>query len=258
MSLFAFDVDGTLIDEASNTHAPELVQHIQSLKATGHKIALITGRFGLLRDFLDLIQPDARALGNGNRIVLGETQVSTHALTAQEVQTVLDLVPEGLAVVGSALTDRPLSFVSHYQAAQWEQWHQAGQLFPLEEMVNHDILQLQFKGPACPVLKQRIRETLPHLNAAGAIEPYPGFLNITAQKANKQHALREIADLLGVPLASVIAFGDSDNDMEMLRIAGHSVQVGAAHYLKDICKEQVSCPLIGLPGWLGRYLEGRA
>ncbi|GEM46980.1 HAD hydrolase family protein [Deinococcus cellulosilyticus] len=257
MSLFVFDVDGTLIDEATDAHAPELVTHLQALKASGHRIALITGRLGLPRALLNLIEPDARALGNGHRIVLGENQVRTHILTSAEVEAVLALMPDGLEVVGSALTDRPLAFVQDVDAPVWEEWRQAGQLRSLEEMTGHNILQLQFRGKAVPLLKSRIRETLPHLNASGAMEPYLEFLTVTAQQANKGHALKEISALLDIPLEDVVAFGDSENDLEMLRLAGHSVQVGHVSCLKDICKEQVSCPLVGVPQWLGRYLEGR-
>lgn len=257
MSLFAFDVDGTLVDEATDQHAPELILHLQALKARGHQIALITGRLALPRAFLNLIQPDARALGNGHRIVLGETPIRTHALNAAEVDAVLALVPEGLEVVGSALTDRFLSFVVDPEAPQWKQWGQTGQLRTLEDMPSHEILQLQFRGKAVALLKARIREALPHLNVLGAAEPYLEYLTVTAQQANKGHALREIAGLLGVALENVVAFGDSENDLEMLRIAGHSVQVGHVPDLKDICKEQVSCPLLGVPRWLGQHLEGR-
>lgn len=258
MHLFAFDVDGTLIDESTDQHSPETISHLQALKARGHKIALLTGRFTLPRALLDLVQPDARALRNGNRIVLGETTVRQHPLSQAEIEAVLQLVPEGMQVVGSALKERPLCFASDHEAPEWDTWRAEDLIHPLAEMHHHDILQIQFRGHEAPLLKARIKEVLPHLNAGGAVAPYLDVLTVTAAQAHKGHALMEIAGLLNVSLEHVTAFGDSDNDLEMLKHAGHAVQVGDAPCLKDICKEQVSCPLIGLPAWLGRQLEGRS
>lgn len=76
-------------------------------------------------------------------------------------------------------------------------------------------------------------------------------------QANKGHALREIAGVLDVPPENVVASGDSENDLKMLRIARHFVQVGSVSHLKDLCKEQVFWSILGVPQWPEQHLEGR-
>lgn len=45
---------------------------------------------------------------------------------------------------------------------------------------------------------------------------------------NKGIGLTKIAELLGIPLGEFAAFGDSENDVEMLKVAGTGVAVGNA------------------------------
>ena len=56
----------------------------------------------------------------------------------------------------------------------------------------------------------------------------PFFLEFNPVNATKGNALRKASELLGIPLSSIIAFGDSLNDLSMLSAAGMSVAVGNA------------------------------
>ncbi|MGZ4908717.1 MAG: phosphoglycolate phosphatase [Halobacteriota archaeon] len=56
-----------------------------------------------------------------------------------------------------------------------------------------------------------------------------GFaLHIRDIHVNKGIGLTKIAELLGIPLNEFAAFGDSENDVEMLKVAGTGVAVGNA------------------------------
>ena len=274
MTLLIFDVDGTLIDETTKSHAPALPELLGTLKAQGNKIALITGRFVLPQSLLDLVQPDAWALGNGNRIFMaadgagGEDVnegcvkgdcVEQHVLTSVEVQTALDVLGDlPLIVVGSALKDHPVNFVSEFEHPRWDAGRSGGHILPLTEMMHHEVLHVMFMGAHAPEMRKRLLHALPHLNITGGMPPYLDCVNVYPGQASKHLALQKIAARLGIPLAEVIAFGDSDNDLEMLRVAGHAVQVGEMPYLKDLCHDQVSCPLIGLPVWLEQHVLRKA
>lgn len=54
------------------------------------------------------------------------------------------------------------------------------------------------------------------------------ILTITSRLASKGTALGAACDYLGIPTASVVAFGDAENDIEMFRVAGASVAMGQA------------------------------
>lgn len=67
--------------------------------------------------------------------------------------------------------------------------------------------------------------------AAGQLElahSYPHYLEITAAAVDKGTALTELCGVLGIPLAAVLAVGDGENDLPMLRLAGLGVAVANA------------------------------
>lgn len=56
----------------------------------------------------------------------------------------------------------------------------------------------------------------------------PALVELMPKGVNKAQGLRKLAGILGIPLEKVIAFGDYDNDAEMLAAAGLGVAVGNA------------------------------
>ncbi len=57
-----------------------------------------------------------------------------------------------------------------------------------------------------------------------------GFaVHIKSKRINKGTGLRRIAELMGLDAKEFVAFGDSPNDIEMLKAAGLGVAVGNAH-----------------------------
>src|ERR671911_240277 len=54
----------------------------------------------------------------------------------------------------------------------------------------------------------------------------PHYVEIGGLEGTKSKALRFLLDHWGVDPARTIAFGDADNDIDMLRFAGHGVAVG--------------------------------
>ena len=61
-------------------------------------------------------------------------------------------------------------------------------------------------------------------------------LELNAADADKGRALLALAQHLGIPAADTIAFGDSSNDLRMLRAAGTSVAMGnAAPEVRAVC-----------------------
>jgi Cof subfamily protein (haloacid dehalogenase superfamily) len=54
------------------------------------------------------------------------------------------------------------------------------------------------------------------------------ILTLTSAKASKGDALRAACAHLGITPAQVVAFGDSENDIEMFKVAGASVAMGQA------------------------------
>ena len=58
--------------------------------------------------------------------------------------------------------------------------------------------------------------------------PMPGFINTTPHGWSKASAVDVLAGRLGISLDQVVVFGDSGNDLEMLRHVPNSVAVANA------------------------------
>jgi phosphoglycolate phosphatase (TIGR01487 family) len=70
------------------------------------------------------------------------------------------------------------------------------------------------------------------------------MVNILPDGANKGTALKKAAEIIGIPCSKIAAFGDSLNDLPMLKASGFPVAVGNAEkevkeIAKHVCKNDV-------------------
>jgi len=80
------------------------------------------------------------------------------------------------------------------------------------------------------------------------------IIDVTSKNANKGKALEKICRYYNIPLEKTIAFGDNDNDIEMLKIASHGVKM--LHHVKEL--DDVTNNMTRLSnhdGGVGEYLE---
>lgn len=86
---------------------------------------------------------------------------------------------------------------------------------------------------------ERIRELYDEFTARSDYPDFkfvfsrPTYLEAIPKKSGKDSALRRLADLLGVPIENTAAFGDSNNDVDMLKAAGLGIAVANA---REECK----------------------
>ena len=70
----------------------------------------------------------------------------------------------------------------------------------------------------------------------------PFFLELAHPDVSKGSGLQFVADLLGFTRDVTIAFGDGENDLELIDWAGYSVAVGNAHPVVK-ARADMTCPL---------------
>lgn len=110
---------------------------------------------------------------------------------------------------------------------------------------KHDVLQ------ALPLreLGLKLIQSLPRV--------FPDFHTIVRQEVNKAEGLKVLCERCGVLPEEVVAFGDEDNDFEMIRFAGCGVAMGNAI---DALRSQADDVTAtneedGVAGWIEKHSE---
>lgn len=248
--LLAFDLDGTLIPEQGREVPAATVEALARLHALGVKVAIITGRDTVPPHVLRTARPDAVATNNGGRVHFGEELHTETRFSAADLEAVLAHELEDARLV--LFTEGGL-FVDLPDGTQPEAWMVARGYQSLAHAPQEGIQKVGFYHPDVAGHAARLRESHPHLVLTGAQEPYTHFLTVTPAGAHKGAALALIAEGLGIAPERTVAFGDSDNDVAMLEVAGYAVQSGTLPLLAEHAHARVAGPEA-----LGAYLHALA
>lgn len=250
--LLAFDLDGTLIPEGGLTVPAATRAALGRLRGLGVRVAVITGRDEPPQDVLDAARPAAVATNNGGTITVnGEVHQEAHFDVA-DVRAVLAHELQDARII--AFTARRI-YVDAPAGTPVPEWLARRDHAPLSELGEDEaqILKVGFYHPGIRGWRDALAQSHPHLVMTGAQEPYTEFLTVTPAGADKGAALVAIARALQVPLQHTFAFGDSDNDVAMLEVAGRAVQLGTLPLLHPHADESLDGP-----DALGAYLDALA
>ncbi len=246
--LLAFDLDGTLIPDGGLTVPAATRAALARLRTSGVQVAVITGRDAAPADVMDAARPAAVATNNGGTVRIdGQHHLELH-FGQDDLQSVLAHGLEDARVI--AFTAGRI-YLSAPAGTPTPDWLKDRPHAPLSELPGGEkILKVGFYHPGIRGWRDALSQSHPHLVMTGAQEPYTDFLTVTPAGAHKGAALIAIAGALGVGMAQTVAFGDSDNDVAMLEVAGHAVQIGSLPLLRPHADEALSSPEA-----LGAYLE---
>ncbi len=236
--LLALDVDGTLLDSAHHLR-PRVARAVSAATAAGISVVLATGK-----QFRS-IHPLLGELG----LVGPQICLNGAALTAGEREQPLAYAPLGdeerRAAIESVRRAAPDVLISQFALDAIyvdESQRQHPLLGVFEEYGEQaptlvpDLLRAPLP-PAAKILVAGMPSRMPELRAA--VSPalhervyitttMPEFLEFFAFDANKGAALRRLRERLGVPREAVVAVGDGENDIPLLREAGLAVAMGNA------------------------------
>lgn len=228
--LLVLDVDGTLLDSA-HILRPRVADAVRSAQAAGLTVALATGKL------LSSVQPLLAMMEvRGPQIVLNGAAIRDTA-----TQSLVRFCPlseaDRTAVIETVRAADPDVLISHFalDTILVDRPHPMLGIFaeygegPVELV---DDLHMSGLPPAAKILVTGAREQLAALRKA--VTPYleqrvlittttPDFLEFFDFAAGKGQALSVLRDSLNVPREAIIAMGDGENDVPLLREAGLAV-----------------------------------
>lgn len=235
--MISFDLDMTLLDHATGRIPDSAMRGLALLKAAGYRIVLATGRDmdnHYSRKFRDLIRPDAIIHTNGTKISADGHLLFDHHFDRDLLRQVLEYCQQKGYAIGMTMGDD--DYYVHPEVVERMDrihWGICGRHFlPPLRMLELPIHTLAFVGT-----EDNIRD----MEKAFPTLKFPRFSSATGADViergySKADGLVRLAGYYGedVSLRDSVAFGDSMNDIEMIRAVGTGVAMGnAIQALKD-------------------------
>jgi hypothetical protein len=242
ISLVALDLDDTTL-HSDSTLSPATRDAICALSDSGCEVVIASGRAftALPESMLSLGVVRYAVTSNGaavNRVPDGH-RILSYTLSARAVGAVLAAVPEDIIIEGFVdgvpYSDRryvadPVQFGCTPAYIPYIQTTRQ----PVDDVraflrVHADVL--DSINIVCPT--PEFRNKLEPIIAAAADDVYltnsaRHLLELVDHRAGKGAALRGLCEHLGLAASQVAAFGNADNDVDMLRFAGLGVAVANA------------------------------
>lgn len=241
--LIAADFDGTLLPFGKKSVSDLTVSAIKKAKGKGIKFVLSTGRPLLAcKDFLEKIdgEKDAKIIQNGAEVYIGNEKIFEAKLSKKIADFVLEEGRKRKVTVVCWLNDKLYAEKNDEKLGEYKK------ISGIEPIIIDDLSKINFEKPTkylwyadekvAAVYAEEMRALIG--SEANAHTTRPPFVEFVSKKASKAIALKFVCDYLAVPTEKVIAFGDGENDAELLKAAGRSVAMGnAGEKLKKIADD---------------------
>lgn len=250
--LIAFDMDGTLLNSEKKI-STETLASIHHAFAEGKEVVLSTGRcLPELLEYLSLIPELRYIVCTSGALVYDLKEKQTIYSNALDEETVKQIIEIGRLedVMLHFLTTESIverDKVSHMQ--DYEMGTYQAMFQKITKKVD-DIADYFLAHPH-PIEKINIYHTDPEARARtrSRLRKYPlelihaesSSLECSSIGVTKGIGLQKLCDHLHVSMAEVIAVGDADNDLDVLKRAGLSIAMGNANpNVRQLCKVRVA------------------
>ncbi|MEN6298014.1 MAG: HAD family hydrolase [Rectinema sp.] len=235
LRFIAMDMDGTILDEGYRL-SPHVTQTLNHLQKQGKKLIIATGRiyaaaYGFLKG---AFEPDAFVCTNGADIYGPHgARIATHHIPRQALHA--------LAATGRHHASHEVLFCC-YVGEEWIYEHPSAMVDFYEKrsgikglqrnfdsLAGEDILKFLAIGPHEKLLpiREEIANSVPGL--LETVFSHETMLEIMASGVSKRQGLEECLRYFGGTLEEVVAFGDAENDLEMLKAVKAGVAMGNSH-----------------------------
>lgn len=241
-----FDIDGTLVSLKTKVYPPSARTAIAHLREGGVKCFVATGRskFEIQGEhLLDGIEFDGFLTNNGQDAYdLQGALLYGKPIDPADVTALLDWAEQrGLPCWMVSDARSIVNFIDDRVLAAMEAIHTAPP--PVGD------LRTMLDGPVFKIVlflnQEEMREPIALAPHSRATQWFALGHDIISKDGGKCAAMLDILDRLDIPREASIAFGDSENDLEMIRAAGIGVAMGnatpeikaAADYITADCDE---------------------
>ena len=222
IQMLVTDLDKTLL-RGDKTISEYTATVFRRCREAGMKIVFATARPERnLAQFARIIQPDAIISDNGARACVNGQAVLQKDISPAAVSKIVEtLLP--LAGIRLHLNYARTSCTNHETWRSWGSWGVEYSDFSVYDPIG--VHKIAIEAQDISLLRYVDFDALDCHYTGNQGEKW--FL-VTAKSATKKNAIEAVAAHFGIALSDVAAFGDDQNDIEMLRACGIGVAVANA------------------------------
>ena len=220
-----FDIDGTLFKLHTNEMSPRTLETLQKLRANGIKICIATGRTPMGLPKFEGIDFDAYLTYNGSYCYADNTTIFSNSIPKEDVKQILS----NAAKMGKPVTVALKSQISSNGVDDDLKRYMAVEKLDLkvsqdfDEKVQEEVYQVML---ACgPEEYDAILENVHHAKIATW---WDRAIDIIPANGGKGMGISSVLEYYGLDKSEALAFGDGNNDIEMLQAVGTGVAMGNA------------------------------
>ncbi len=232
LKFIAMDMDGTILDEGYQL-SPRVFLTLNALQGQGKRLIIATGRiYSSSRGFLQgAFEPDAFVCTNGADIYGPDgTHIVSHHIPGTALPALIASGRKHSALlccyIGEDwIYEKPSPMVEFYEKRSGVK----GLRRDFDTLAGEDILKFLAVGPREELLEMREEITQGAPGLLETVFSHDNMLEIMAKGVSKRNGLEECLGYFGGTLGETVAFGDAENDVEMLKAVGVGVAMGNAH-----------------------------
>lgn len=239
VKLIAVDMDGTFLNDSKNYNRARFSAQYAQMKAQGIRFAVASGNqyYQLISFFPEIAGEISFVSDNGGWVVSEGEDVFNAALTGHQFSTVLDhiltLPHVDIIACGKHYAYTLKSYSKDFKKMAATYYHR------LKMVDNFSNLSDIFFKFALNLPDELLEETMDSLTTLfeGIMVPVTsghGSIDLIIPGIHKANGLRILQQRWGIKNSEVVTFGDSGNDIEMLRQAGFGFAMSNA---KDNIKQ---------------------
>ncbi len=246
-----FDIDDTLIKRGDGHITSSALEGIAAARAKGIKIIVATGRgYSFMQTAIKTdLKADYYITVNGTCISEGDgTPVKTVTIDKEELNKVMDICFERDYPFAIKC---PTTFACYNKYDDFISQYCSKGVTP--DMILDKTAELDYhlkpgNDPLDVFMYSPEKEAMKLQSQFSKLTFYPAYKNgceCSSNTANKGKAIKNLLEMLKIDLKDCIAFGDAENDIEMMKMCGVGVCMGngtevckaAADYITDSIDE---------------------
>ena len=226
-----FDFDGTLCSFKTHTVPKSAIEGIERAQRRGVKVFLATGRHPLTfmqNDAAAALSFDAYLTANGQYCYDSQKIIHKMYIDPADKRALVKLLEhESIPMLFQAQKEIYLSPAvetdSRVLAVNSVLSSMEAPAYPIERCLHEDVFTLMLYGGG--VEERRVLSVMPNTKA---VRWHPLFADLIPKCGGKDVGMDAMLAYYGIPLEATLAFGDAQNDIDMLRHAGLGVAMGNA------------------------------